>query len=253
MVDCVNHPFCHTPPYLTVRFYTLRDVYPHEHTENPPATGGFSFYRQLLCEIADITRGFRYNAGITPSSVAYTDKKAVATVKRDIRLWQFSGFAITSFFGTVLHFLYDWTGQNTATALISGVNESTWEHMKLLFFPLFAFALVQNRFFKDIPAFWCVKLIGTVTGLLLIPVLFYTYNGVFGTSPDAVNIAIFFLTAATTFWLETRLLQRKKVICRRPYLALTLLCLIGVLFFVFTFFTPTIPLFQDPISGTYGI
>lgn len=174
-------------------------------------------------------------------------------MKRDIRLWQFSGFAITSFLGTVLHFLYDWTQQSTVAAFFSGVNESTWEHMKLLFFPMFGFALVQRRFFKDIPSFLCVKLVGTVTGLWLIPVLFYTYNGMFGPSPDAVNIAVFFLAAATTFWLEAQLLKRETLTCKRPYLAFSLLCKIAVLFWTFTFFPPSIPLFQDPVSGTYGI
>ena len=35
-------------------------------------------------------------------------------------------------------------------ALFSAVNESTWEHMKLLFFPMFVFALVQSRFSESV-------------------------------------------------------------------------------------------------------
>ena len=76
-------------------------------------------------------------------------------------------------------------------APFSGVNESTWEHMKLLFWPLFFFALVQRPFFREQKNYWCVKLAEILLGLLLIPVLFYTYNGAFEQSPDWVNIAIF--------------------------------------------------------------
>ena len=36
----------------------------------------------------------------------------------------------------------------------------------------------------------------TENSLVLIPVLFYTLNGVFGTTPDFVNITIFFVSAA---------------------------------------------------------
>ena len=104
-------------------------------------------------------------------------------MKRSIKLWQFFGFAVTSFLGTVLHFLYDWTGKAVWVAPFSGVNESTWEHMKLLFWPLFLFALVQWLFFRDQENYWCVKLAEILLGLVLIPVLFYTYNGVFGKSP----------------------------------------------------------------------
>ena len=92
-----------------------------------------------------------------------------------------------------------------------------------------------------------------MTGLVLIPVLFYTYNGVFGKSPDLVNIAIFFVSAAAAFLLETRLFKIGSLQCKRPWLAFAVICLIGVLFVVFTFATPQIPIFQDPITGTYGI
>ena len=99
-------------------------------------------------------------------------------------LWQAAGFALVTFGGTILHFLYDWTGGSILVAPFSEVNEPTWEHMKLLFWPLFLFALVQRLFFWDHENYWCVKLAEILLGLVLIPVLFYTYNGVFGKSPD---------------------------------------------------------------------
>jgi len=174
-------------------------------------------------------------------------------MKRNISLWQFLGFGITSLGGTLLHFIYDWTNESPFAALFSGVNESTWEHMKLLFFPLFVFAIVQSFFFKEYKNFWCVKLIGTLSGLISIPVLFYTYNGAFGKSPDWLNITIFFISAAITFLVETHLFKKEKPNCKRPYLAFVFLCIIAVLFFVFTFAPPQIPLFQDPLTKTYGI
>ena len=51
-------------------------------------------------------------------------------------LWQWAGFAVATFGGTILHFLYDWTGGSILVAPLSGVNESTWEHMKLLYWPV---------------------------------------------------------------------------------------------------------------------
>ncbi|MBQ7288188.1 MAG: hypothetical protein IJW78_00495 [Clostridia bacterium] len=174
-------------------------------------------------------------------------------MKRSVSLWQFAGFSLVSLGGTLLHYLYDWTNQSVLIAPFSGVNESTWEHMKLLFFPMLIFALVQSRFFKEYENFWCVKLIGIVFGLLMIPVLFYTYNGVFGRSPDWFNITIFFVAAAAAYLLEARLLKKDNIRCRRPWLAFAVICLIGILFVVFTFATPQIPLFKDPLTGTYGI
>ena len=166
--------------------------------------------------------------------------------------WQTAGFALVTFGGTILHFLYDWTGGNTLISPFSGVNETTWEHMKLLFWPLFLFALVQRLFFRDQENYWCVKLAEILLGLVLIPVLFYTYNGVFGKSPDWVNIAIFYITALLVFLFERWAFQKDRLPCKYPVLAFAAICLIGAAFVVFTFAPPQIPLFQDPITGTYG-
>ena len=68
--------------------------------------------------------------------------------KRSLALWQFGGYVFTSALGTLLHFLYDLTGENVAVSFFSAVNESTWEHMKLLFFPMFLFSLFDVKFVR---------------------------------------------------------------------------------------------------------
>ena len=173
-------------------------------------------------------------------------------MKRSIGLWQLMGFAVTSLGGTLLHFLYDWT-DSVLVAPFSGVNESTWEHMKLLFWPMFIYAIVQNFFFKDREDFWCVKLKGTLLGLALIPIIFYTYNGVIGQSPDWINIAIFFISAAVAYIYETRQFNNGTTTCKSPKIAFAILCVIALLFVVFTFATPDIGIFKDPLTGTYGL
>ena len=170
-----------------------------------------------------------------------------------IRPWQLLGFAVTSLGGTLLHFLYEWLGKAPLIAPFSGVNESTWEHMKLLFWPMLIFSVVQSFFFKDRKDYWCVKLRGILWGLILIPVLFYTYNGVFKKSPDWLNIAIFFVSAAVAYLYETRLFKKEKIRCNAPKLAVGVLCAIALLFIVFTFFTPALGIFRDPLTGTYGV
>ena len=173
-------------------------------------------------------------------------------MKRSIGLWQLMGFAITSLVGTLLHFLYDWLGEAVWIAPFSGVNESTWEHMKLLFWPMLLFAMFQSFFFKSYNSFWCIKLCGILMGLGMIPLLFYGYNGIIGKSPDWINIAIFFVSGAVAFIYETRRLKEDAK-CKRPRLALAIICLIGVLFVLFTFITPELEIFRDPLTGGYGI
>ena len=174
-------------------------------------------------------------------------------MKQRSAFWQAAGFALVTLGGTILHFVYDWTGKNLLVSPFSGVNESTWEHMKLLFWPLLLFALIQRRFFKDQENYWCVKLAEILLGLTLIPVLFYTYNGALGKSPDWINIAIFYVTALLVFLFERWAFKKDWLQCRHSRLAFAVICLIGTLFIVFTFAPPQLPLFRDPLTGTCGI
>ena len=174
-------------------------------------------------------------------------------MKKPIGLWQLMGFAITSLGGTFLHFLYDWLGKSDFIAPFSGVNESTWEHMKLLFWPMFIFAIIQSFFFKEIKDFWCVKMRSILLGLMLIPMLFYFYNGVVGKSPDWLNIAIFFISAAIAYVYEYKQFIKFKGTTKSSLPCIVVLVCISLFFIVFTFFTPEIGIFKDPITGLYGI
>lgn len=165
---------------------------------------------------------------------------------------QLIGFVFTGLLGTFLHFLFDLTGGSAAAGLVSAVNESIWEHMKLIFYPMLLFAALDYAFGgRDGEGFWCIKLRGILLALVLIPVLYYSYTGILGRSADWFNVTIFFLAAGAAFGAENRLFRSGG--CRLPaWAALLLLAVLAALFTVFTFRPPHIPLFQDPITGSYG-
>lgn len=175
------------------------------------------------------------------------------TMRYKIGLWQLSGFAVSTLLGTLLHFLYDLLGGALWIAPFSGVNESTFEHMKLLFWPMLIFAMVQATFFTERGDFLWIKLSGILLGLALIPILYYTYNGVVGKSPDFVNIAIFFVAAALSYAYEAKRLISGNIIREGRLIPALILALIGICFVLFTFFPPELAIFKDPISGESGI
>ncbi len=175
-------------------------------------------------------------------------------MKKSLKLWQIGGFVFTGTAGVLLHFLYDWSGQSIIVAPFSAVNESIWEHMKLLFFPMFVFALIEYKLIgKKFENYWCAKLVGTLTGLLLIPIIYYTYTGSLGVKADWFNVIIFFIAAGAGYCLENLLLKNNFNFCKSSFIAFIILCLIAVLFVVMTFVQPEIPLFQDMTTGNYGI
>jgi len=174
-------------------------------------------------------------------------------MKISISIWQIIGFLFTGIIGVLLHFLYDWSNNNIIIALFSPVNESIWEHLKLLFFPMLLFSLFENKYIgRENNNFWYIKLIGISAGTILIPTLYYTINGIFGVTPDWLNIIIFFLTIGITYLLETILLKEFTIKSKSSFNALLILCLIAIIFILFTFLPLHIPFFKDPITNTYG-
>ena len=138
-------------------------------------------------------------------------------------------------------------------ALFSGVNESVWEHMKLLFYPMFIFAIFQSLFFKNSKHFWKIKLRVIILGLFLIPVIYYFYNGAITKSSDWINIMIFVVSIAIAYLYENRLFKSEKHFKTTKKEAIVILIVIAILFGVFTFYPIEIGIFLDPSTNQYGV
>ena len=168
--------------------------------------------------------------------------------------WELAGALFTAALGTLLHFTYDWSGGWSVAAAFSAVNESTWEHMKLLFFPMFLFSVVQLcSLGRNYPNFLAVRGVSTLVGTVLIPVLFYTYTGVMGGHVIWADVAVFCLSVLVAFALDFRLLRRGRFTSLwQQLLGLLILWGLAFLFVYCTFHPPKLGLWQDPVTLGYG-
>ena len=93
--------------------------------------------------------------------------------------WELIGFLFVLVFGSILHFVYGWSGKNPSVALIAPINESTWEHLKLLLVPGLLYGIVEYfAIGRKIGGFVFTKFVAMLLGLLAIVILFYTYTGI---------------------------------------------------------------------------
>lgn len=69
--------------------------------------------------------------------------------RRTIALWEAGAFVWVMVAGSTLHFVCELSVFNWFAALFGSVNGSTWEHLKLFFWPGLVFALVEHAFVKD--------------------------------------------------------------------------------------------------------
>lgn len=175
-------------------------------------------------------------------------------MRRRLHHWELIGFGLTCLLGTAGHFLYDLTGESRFAAAISAVNESTWEHMKLLYIPWFLYILIECfSLAREVENFLAAKALGALAGLIAIPALFYTLSGCFGELPDAVNIGIFFVSAAIAFAVSCAAMERGWGIGGLwQGVGFLLLWALLFLFVRWSFSPPHLPLFRDPLTLGYG-
>jgi len=175
-------------------------------------------------------------------------------VKKSILRWELGGIGFIVVVGTVLHFAFEWSGLWTPMAPIAAVNESVWEHLKLGFWPALVYAgLEYSRFGKSAKNFSLAKTLGIYLIPISIVVLFYLYTAILGHDLLMADILIFVVAVMVGQLVSYKLLIGSPLPERANRFAPIALTVLGILFVLFTFYPPHLPLFRDPISGGYGI
>ena len=154
--------------------------------------------------------------------------------------------------GVLLHFLYDWISC-PLSGVFSAVNESVWEHTKLVSVPLLAAGLWEYPLCPEKGRFWAAKAAGCWSGVLTVPVLFYTYTGATGGNALWADILVFAAAVLTGCAVFFALLRRRRAgQAGFRLLGQATLLLLILLNILWTFTPPRLPLFRDPVSGIFG-
>lgn len=171
-----------------------------------------------------------------------------------LKSWHVIGAIFTLILGTLLHFTYDWSGANDFISYIAPVNESIWEHQKLLFTPMLLFMIIELfAYGKDLPNFIQVKVLSIIVGIVVTIASYYTYSGIIGNNFLIANIGTFVIGTLVAYLFSYHFLQTTYF--NSPVSQIIMLIILVLLILCFVLFTvdpPLIPLFQDSPTGTYG-
>lgn len=170
-------------------------------------------------------------------------------MQKNLLCYTIAGILFTSILGTLAHFIYDWSNKNFLAGLLTPVSESTWEHMKLLFFPmLFYGVFVCARLSQEYPCLTNAYPLGILTGTFAIPVLFYTYSGILGRTYIPIDILIFYISvifAFTIVYIGTlHCRQENTFLQKSAFFLWFLVLLLAISFMVFTVYPPSLGIFQ---------
>lgn len=184
----------------------------------------------------------------------YIQKSKVFSLKAQM----LAGFVFTMASGCFLHFLFRLTGGNVIAAAFSPVNESPWEHLKIIYFPVLLFLMIQSIYLKhkrlSMPNLIWYTSLSALLAMTAVTVSYYTYSGILGKSMMWADISIFMAGTAAAYLFDYAMIKaRPAYVPGSKLTGLVLLAVLGATLVCFTYFAPHIPWFEDPETGLYGV
>ena len=170
--------------------------------------------------------------------------------------WILAGIPALFLIGSVLHFAHQLLGQNPVAGLFFPVNESVWEHCKMVLLPVILWWSIyyccrgkKHGISKD--KWFSAALWALLSAWIAVPLLFYFYTQAFGVELLWVDIIILF--AAFLFGQLVGLHLFRHGTGIPAWISICVFIFLLLVFMVFTFFPPHIPLFEDAVTAAYGI
>ena len=158
----------------------------------------------------------------------------------------------TVLLGTLWHFVYEMLGRNFIIGLIAPINESVWEHLKIVFFPFLIVGIVGFIKLRPKSNFWTGILAGSAVGMLTVFFGFYLYSSIIGESlviDILLYIASIIVAMFISWWF---VINTKKIEWLEVLSAMGLLLIASVLIYL-TIRTPRLKPFIEESTQTYGI
>jgi len=174
--------------------------------------------------------------------------------KNKVLLYEILGAVFSVIMSFLLHFIYEWSGGSMFAALIGLVNESVWEHLKILgfaylFWLIIELPLLNINFRRIITA----KAAGLATILISTTFFFYIYSGILGFTVTWINILSAVIWMILGYIVSYKIMNSPADSEGLFSVSLLFIILIVVCFLCFTPNPPMLGIFKDPVTGGYGI
>jgi hypothetical protein len=173
--------------------------------------------------------------------------------------WEIAALFFILLAGSALHFAFELSNFWPPVAPFAAVNESIWEHLKMVFWPGLIFFSVQYGFLKHdgyARPFWTAKALTLYLMPFLIAAGWYVVVALTGGHTLLVDGALFIGAIIAGQLLSFAILSSKVTLKPHPRLAVLAIALLALAFALFTFYPPKVSLFEHSTlknTGQYGI
>lgn len=153
-----------------------------------------------------------------------------------------------------MHFLFEWSGYWKPIAWFAAINESTWEHFKLAFWPGLVWTLVEYSVFGRVtPNFWFGRALGLFSMPVIIAVIFYSYSTILGKNYLWADILSFLIAVSVGQFISYRLFFVPELKVSLQWIGIIVIIGMMLAFVLFTYMPPHLFIFEHMQTHEYGI
>lgn len=156
--------------------------------------------------------------------------------------------------GGLMHFIYKWSGNNIIIGAFAPVNESIFEHLKLITFPLilwWSIYFFKNKEKINFNRWFTALFFALITALITIPLLYYFYT--YGLNIESMILDVLLLLIALFVGQIIGWHLYKHFSGFDGYIMIIFTLFIFILFIYLTFSPLKLPLFYDKANNKYGM
>lgn len=138
--------------------------------------------------------------------------------------------------GTLLHFLYEFSGGNLLVAMFSATNESIVEHIKIAVISTYIVAIVkmwieEKRKYN----LWSSLFFKFITQIIILTILFFSYQKIIQVENRLLDILIFYVSIILSEVVECMIEQKLKISAKVEDILKYINIFIIIIFIILTF------------------
>lgn len=171
--------------------------------------------------------------------------------KEKLLILEFIGIIFVVITSVILRFSYKWSSGAMWAIILGSVNNSVWENTKIILISYVFWGIIELMILlPPLRTFVVAKTI-TIYFLLTATITFYSlaYSNFTFIIKSLGTIIFIFTSSMISYYL----ISKTKMLFKVFDIAIVFLALFSIIYFLFTALPPQSKIFQDPLTGTYGI
>ncbi len=170
-----------------------------------------------------------------------------------LKKWKIISIVGIFLVSALLHFIYDWF-PNFFTSLFFPVNESIWEHNKIIVGSFLILAIIEKIYYKKRKNVIFAEVISALVCMTLVMLIFTpVYLYILKTNDNMIVTFAIFIIAITISQIVSYHLLQKEYYPRLEELGVILFVIFFLINIIFTYYPPKFAIFYDYTNQIYGL